>query len=515
MKNLILTAGLTVACAVQGAQKPNILFIALDDLKPMLGCFGDKEVLSPNIDRLAEGGTVFLNNACQQAICGPTRASLMTGTYPDTTRVYDLKTLMRDAKPDSLTLPEYFKQNGYETTGCGKIYDPRCVDKSFDGPSWSQPFLQNVPKKYMAKGYEKDTGGYNDPEVIKQDQALNAYLKSKNIAKKDKDAVPEAMQRFPLAKPVTECLDLPDNAYQDGALAACAIAQMESLAKGGKPFFLAVGFKKPHLPFVAPKKYWDLYDPAKIELAPFQKPPAGAPAIAFQDSLELRGNYSGIPLTGPIPDDVQRNMIHGYRACVSYVDAQIGKVLAKLDELGLAKNTIVVLWGDHGWHLGDHGMFCKHTNYEQAVRAPLLISVGHGAGSMVRGAKTVSPSEFVDIFPTLCDLSGLPVPKSVEGLSLVPVLKNPEATVREASLAQYPRGKLMGYTLRDKRFRYVKWVEMDYQNGARAGLANAVELYDYEKDPLETVNLADHPEFKSVVKNFERLFKERGVAQEK
>ncbi len=518
MKSWMMIAGVAMtACAAQGAQKPNILFIAVDDLKPMLGCYGDKNVLSPNIDRLAENGTVFLNNACQQSVCGPTRASLMTGTYPDTTRVYDLKTKMRTANPNTLTLPEYLKNNGYETTGCGKVYDHNCVDTSFDAPSWTQPQLMNVDDRYYADGMKG--GNYRDPETSTQYKELNRYLKTIGIemddVKKDQKAFSAAMLKFPKAKPVTECRDLPDDSYDDGAYANCAVEQMEQLAKGGKPFFLAVGFRKPHLPFVAPKKYWDLYDPANIELAPYQKKPEGAPDFAMQDSWELRSSYSGIPGDGPIPDEVQRNMIHGYRACVSYVDAQIGKVLAKLDELGLSKNTIVVLWGDHGWHLGDHGMFCKHTNYEQAVKAPLIISAGRGAGGMERGAKTVSPSEFVDVFPTLCDLVGLPIPERVEGLSLVPILKNPTATVREASMSQYPRVKLMGYTLRDKRYRYVKWIENGKDHAARTGPVMATELYDYEKDPHETVNQANNPEYQAVVKNFERLFKERGVAQEK
>ncbi len=514
MKKLFIMTGLITICALaQGAQKPNILFIAVDDLKPMLGCYGDTEILSPNIDKLAERGTVFLNNACQQSVCGPSRASLMTGTYPDTTKIYDLKTLIRDMNPDILTLPQYLRQQGYETTGCGKIYDPRSVDDDFDAPSWSQPFLQNGVKAFFADGFDKPQGGYHSPEVAKANTEFKAYLKKEGIKKSNKKAYEAAQQKFPMVKPVSECMDLPDDAYDDGAFANCAMDQMEKLAKGGKPFFLAVGFKKPHLPFVAPKKYWDLYDRSKIKLAPFRQMPKGAPEYAFQDSWELRGAYTDAPLEGPMPDALQREMIHGYRACVSYTDAQIGKVLNKLEELGLADNTIIVLWGDHGWHLGDHGMFCKHTNYEQAVRSPLIFAA---PGQKAKGVKSESPSEFVDIFPTLCELAGLPIPGSVEGLSLVPILGNPDAMVHEAALEQYPRNNsLMGYTLRDKRYRYVKWVKMDYYGGERSGPMDANELYDYEKDPLETVNLAGNPEYREVVANFERIFKKRGIAQEK
>jgi len=512
MKKLLM-AGLIVGAGISGfaEMRPNILFIAVDDLKPMLGCFGDANVLSPNIDKLAEGGMVFLNNSCQQSVCGPSRASLMTGCYPDTTKIYDLKTRMRDMNPEILTIPQYFRQQGYETTGTGKIYDPRCVDNQFDKPSWSQPHRQYPPDVFFAEGYAIK-GHYHNPEILAENKAFKAYLKKHGIKKSDKKAYAEAFAKFPLLKPITECMDLPDDAYKDGAVANSAIEQMERLAKGDKPFFLAVGFSKPHLPFVAPRKYWDLYDRSKIKLAPFQKMPAGAPEYAFQDLWELRSGYSQIA-PGPMPKKQQLEMIHGYRACVSYTDAQIGRVLARLKELGLDKNTIVVLWGDHGWHLGDHGMFCKHTNYEQAVRAPLIFAA---PGLKAKGEKTLAPTEFVDIFPTLCDLAGLPIPGSVEGKSLVPILGNPEAKVREAALEQFPRGNdKMGYTLRDKRYRYVKWVKMDYYGGERTGPTVATELYDYEKDPLETVNLANNPEYKKVVEKFERLFKERGIAQEK
>lgn len=508
MKRLFF-ASLCMAASVWADQKPNILFIAVDDLKPMLGCYGDPDVQSPNIDKLAARGLVFLNNSCQQSVCAPSRASLMTGTYPDTTKVYDLKTQMREANPDTLALPEYLRRFGYETTGVGKIYDPRSVDNVFDAPSWSQPFYQQGRGQDYAQG--KPTGGYLSPEVATAKKEFRAYLKVHGIKKDDKEAYGEAMVKFPMFKPVSECLDVPDNAYDDGAFALCAMEQMEQLAAGGKPFFLAVGFKKPHLPFVAPKKYWDLYDRSKIEVAPFQQMPKGAPAYAFQDSWELRSGYSGIP-EEPVAKEKQLEMIHGYRACVSYTDAQIGKVLDKLNELGLVDKTIVVLWGDHGWHLGDHGMFCKHTNYEQAVRSPLIIAVPH---QKTKGLKTMSPTEFVDIFPSLCELVDIPVPASVEGKSLLKVLDDAEAKVREAALEQYPRNNMMGYTLRDERYRYVKWVEMDYMSGERSGSMNASELYDYETDPLETVNLASNPEFTPLVDRFERIFKERGIAQEK
>lgn len=509
MKRLLMSLLLLSTAAL--AEKPNILFIAVDDLKPMLGCYGDPDIKTPNIDKLAKRGTVFLNNACQQSVCAPSRASLMTGTYPDTTKVYDLKTQIREANPDTLTLPEYFRSQGYQTTGAGKIYDPRSVDNNFDEKSWSQPFRQHGPDEYYAKGYKKPKLGHHDPEVEKQNRELKTYMKKNDIKKSDKKVYQDLLLKFPKVKPLTECLDVPDAAYDDGAFAQCALAQMKKLNKEAKPFFLAVGFKKPHLPFVAPKKYWDLYDPDDIELAEFQEMPKNAPDFAFQDSWELRGSYSGVA-PGPIPAAQQREMIHGYRACVTYIDAQVGLLLDQLKALGLDKNTVVVLWGDHGFHLGDHGMFCKHSNYEQAVRSPLIFAV---PGQKAKGTKTESPSEFVDIFPTLCELAGLPIPGSVEGKSLVSILGNPEAMVREAAMEQFPRNDMMGYTLRDKRYRYVKWVKNDYKNGGVHGPTVATELYDYKVDPLETENLVSHPEYKDVVATFEKRFRERNVAQDK
>ena len=224
---------MVLCCSTLAAMKPNILFIAVDDLKPMLGCYGDTDVLTPNIDQLAARGTVFLNNACQQSVCGPSRASLMTGTYPDTTKVYDLKTMLPAANPDTLTLPEYLRTHGYETTGTGKIYDPRSVDDELDAPSWSQPFQLNDLDPYFAPGFKKPKGGYFDPEVAQENKQLRQYMKKEGIKRKDKQAYAAALSKFPNVKPLTECMDVLDDAYDDGAIANCAVDQMASLSKGG------------------------------------------------------------------------------------------------------------------------------------------------------------------------------------------------------------------------------------------------------------------------------------------
>ncbi len=492
------------------AKKPNILMIPLDDLKPLLGCYGDTDIISPNIDSLAAGGTVFLNNCCQQAVCGPTRASIMTGMYPDHTGVWDLETRMRDVNPDILSLPQYLRQHGYETTGIGKTYDPRCVDKKLDEPSWSVPY--GSEKVSIDQSLGPMAGSYRDPETIEAMKKGEAAIKGQKFISGSAKTAALTMAAGAMASPATECTDVPDNGYHDGALAEAGCRLLEKLTAAGKPFFLSVGFLKPHLPFIAPKKYWDMYDRSKIKIHPFQEHAKGSPEIAYHTSGELR-SFSDIPDVGDLTVEQQKELIHGYRACVSYVDAQIGKLLKKLDELGIADNTIVCLWGDHGWHLGDHGLWCKHTNFEQAARAPLIIR----APGKPRGNKTLSPTGFIDVFPTLVDLAGLSVPAHLHGKSIAPLMENPKASVREAVLSQYPRtidGKpAMGYTLRDERYRYVKWLQMDYRSGARAGLLIANELYDYKEDALETVNQAQNTDHRSIVERFEGIFRKMNVAQ--
>ena len=476
-----MLAGATWAAAA-GARRPNVLFIAVDDLKPMLGCYGHSEIRSPNLDRLAARGMVFLNAYCQQAVCGPTRASLLTGRRPDYTRVWDLKTKMRDIHPDILTLPQHFKNHGYETVGLGKIFDPRCVDgrQWGDKPSWSRPYV-HVPKNPDSEM------GFLNPAFVER---VRKIRREKRLTG-DWGVIRKAIGGVP---PVEHSEDVPDNAYEDGALAEAAAGLVKELAAGDRPFFLAVGFHKPHLPFIAPQKYWNLYADDALELAKFQQMPADAPGFAFQDSWELKNGSYAVPRgPGLLPRDLQRELIHGYYACVSYVDAQIGKVLDALEAAGAAGETIVVVWGDHGWHLGDHGMWCKHTNYEQATRAPLIIA-RRASGPGLGVAKW--PVEFVDIFPTLCELAGVPRPRDLAGVSLVPVLDHPSARLKEVAVSQFPRhrkgGEVMGYAFRDERYRYVQWVP---RRAPHSGSVVAEELYDYAKDPWETRSLVNDPAY--------------------
>lgn len=435
----------------KSAKLKNVLFIAVDDLKPIFGAYGDPNVKTPNLDRLASHGFVFQNNHCQQAVCGPTRASIMTGKRPDYTQVYDLQTLMRDKNPDILTLPQHFKQNGYQTVAVGKIYDPRCVAKDYDAESWTIPYQHAKNKEYA----------------------------------------------FSKGKPFYEINERPENETIDGEIAQSGINYLQKFAKEGKPFFLGVGFKKPHLPFVAPKKYWDMYPIETIKLPDYRKDPEGAPSFATQPSWELRSGYDDIPkeYKVPIDDEKQRKLIQGYYACVSFIDAQIGKVLDELDRLGLADDTVIVLWGDHGWHLGDHGMFCKHTNYEQATRSPLIVSYpGNKAG------KISSPTEFVDVFPTICELTGVSTPKNLDGVSLVPIMEKKVDKVKNYAVSQFPReNDKMGYAFRSDKYRYVIWMK-DFTSRQNFDEKNVVaeELYDYVKDPEERKNLVSEANYSNI-----------------
>jgi len=515
--NLAVASLVTVSGFSQNSEKkqekPNVLFIAFDDLKPILGCYGDKLVKTPNIDRIAKNGTVFLSNYCQQAVSGPTRASLMTGMRPDYTKVYTLETKMRDINPDILSIPQYFISQGYSTQGIGKVYDPRCVE-SEDIPSWSVPYYSY---KHSSKYLDKRVSRMSLlPERAALVEKITAEAKEKGLSGR-------ALENYvnKLVNPATECIDVSDNTYPDGAVALCSKDILKRLKSENKPFFFAVGFDKPHLPFVAPKKYWDLYKRDKMPLAEYQKPAINGFEISHNYG-EMR-TYTDVPPLGSFSDmqfgkglmpiDKQKELIHGYYAAVSYADAQLGIILNALDSLGLTNNTIIVIWGDHGWHLGDHGQWCKHTNFEQATRSPLIISAPG-----IKSSVTSSPSEFVDIFPTLCELAGAPIPSHLDGKSLVPLMKKPKSMVKEYSVSQYPRydpaykgvrihnagnGNCMGYSIRTTQYRLTVWMKDNFRSSQRFDdkLILATELYDYKKDPNETINVADEKNYSTIRKN--------------
>ncbi len=436
----------------------NVLFIAVDDLRPEANASGSALIKTPNLDRIAARGTTFDRAYCQQAVCSPSRSSLMTGRRPDATRVWDLETHFRTALPDAVTVAQHFKNQGYHSQGMGKIFHGGFDD----APSWSVPW--QTPK----------APPYGSAEAMK--------LQSTNVDQKGRGR-----------GPAYESADVADDTFVDGKTARLAARTLADLKKQGKPFFLAVGMARPHLPFVAPKKYWDLYDPAKIYVPEFRKLPAGAPKFVGHTNGEL-GSYAGMPKSGVVDEATARTLRHGYYAAISYMDAQVGLLLDALEKEGLAQNTVVVLWGDHGWQLGEHGLWHKHTNFEVAVRAPLLISV---PGQKAAGRRSASLAEFIDLYPTLADVCGLPIPKELEGVSLRPVLDDPAAKVRPVAISQYPRNdageSLMGYSIRDDRWRLTLWRDRADNS------IHATELYDEVGDPHETVNVAGKPEHAEVV----------------
>ena len=461
MKSVLLPAAawLLASALLAAETKPlNVLFIAVDDLRPEANASGSALIKTPNLDRIAARGTTFDRAYCQQAVCSPSRSSLMTGRRPDATRVWDLETHFRTALPDAVTVAQHFKNQGYHSQGMGKIFHGGFDD----APSWSVPW--QTPK----------APPYGSAEAMK--------LQSTNVDQKGRGR-----------GPAYESADVADDTFVDGKTARLAARTLADLKKQGKPFFLAVGMARPHLPFVAPKKYWDLYDPTKIYVPEFRKLPAGAPKFVGHTNGEL-GSYAGMPKNGVVDEATARTLRHGYYAAISYMDAQVGLLLDALEKEGLAENTVVVLWGDHGWQLGEHGLWHKHTNFEVAVRAPLLISV---PGQKAAGRRSASLAEFIDLYPTLADVCGLPIPKELEGVSLRPVLDDPAAKVRPVAISQYPRNdagqSLMGYSIRDDRWRLTLWRDRADNS------IHATELYDEVGDPHETANVAAKPEHAEVV----------------
>ncbi|SNR78029.1 Arylsulfatase A [Lutibacter agarilyticus] len=469
----------------------NILFLAIDDLKPLLNAYGENQMYTPNIDRLAKMGTIFTNAHVQQAICGASRASVMTGMYPDHTKVWDLETDFRDSAPELLSMPEYLITQGYETSATGKIYH-----KGIDRKSWSIPYSN--PNYYDEKYGTPAFGSYQDPETKR---IMNAALKEG----REKGLTNRALRNyvFNILRPSTESANVSDLSYTTGLYTIEGIKKMDKIIKTGKPFFVGIGYQKPHLPFVAPKKYWDLYKREDIKLAVPQKQSEGTPKWAFHSFGELR-NMSDIDSrldTGDVlPEAKQRELIHGYMACISYVDAQIGILLDALEERNILDETIVVLWGDHGYHLGDHALWNKHSNFEQATRIPFMFA---GPG-VAKNTKIDKPVELLDLFPTLFDLAGVKEAK-VDGKSLKPLLDtDPKTNINPTyAVSQYPRWKdKMGYSIRTDRYRYTEWHNDGYRSFTpyKEERILARELYDYEVDPLETKNLINDASYADTAK---------------
>jgi uncharacterized sulfatase len=436
------------------SRPPNVLFIAADDLNNDLGCYGHALVKTPNIDRLAARGVRFDRAYNQYPLCNPSRASLMTGLRPDTTRVYDLQTHFRTIVPDVVTLPQMFRRNGYFAARIGKIYhygNPGDIgtDGLDDAPSWNAVV--------NPRGIDKD-----------EEALLTNYTPNRGLG--------SSLSLY--ASPA------PDEQHTDGKVAAETIALIEQ--HRDRPFFIAAGFYRPHCPFIAPKKYFDLYPLERIPAPRFSPPDlAQVPKAA----LWMDPPHWGVSERG------QREAIQAYYASISFLDANVGRLIDALERLRLADNTIVVFWGDHGYLLGEHGQWMKQTLFEGSARAPLVLA---GPG-IAKGRASTRPVEFVDLYPTLADLCRLTPPAELAGRSLRPLLTNPRAVWDRPAMTQVRRtiegSTFMGYSLRTDRWRYTEWD--DGQRGA--------ELYDEVGDPRELHNLAADPKHRPTVAQMKQL----------
>lgn len=434
-----------------GQRKLNVLFIAIDDLRPNIASYGDKYAYTPNIDKISGNGVIFNRAYCQYAVCSPSRTSLLTGLRPDETGVINMETHFRDKVSNVVTLPQIFKNNGYLAMGTGKVF--HALPKTLDPVSWTN----QVPN------YEG--GDYVLP--------INKEGKGKNSS--------------------TECADVPDEAYADGKICRDAIQYMKDAQHQGRPFFVGVGFKKPHAPYNAPKKYWDIYKDVNFEITDRVRP-INSPNLAYHNWEEIRG-YNDIPDSGTISPKKEQEIWRGYYSCISYVDAQIGKLLQTLDELGLRENTVIVLWGDHGYHLGEQSLWCKSTNFELDARAPLIISY---PGMKAKGQKSEAIVEFVDVYPTLIDICNIPQDGKLSGISLKPLLNNPREKLNNIAFNQYVRPYTairkgtpthMGYSIRTENWRCTYWYELT------TGKVVEKELYNLKDKRIEKINVSGKEEF--------------------
>ncbi len=429
-------------------QKPNILFIAVDDLRPELNCYGAQHIHSPNMDKLASQGVMFKRAYCNIPVCGASRASLLTGTRPTRNRFLGYDTYAEKDYPEAVTLPQVFRQAGYHTVSNGKI---------FHHQNDSQDSWDEIWKPKNEFGSNRD---YRIPANVGLDTLENS-------------------RGMPYEK-----ADVADSAYFDGKIANKAITDLRKLKENEGPFFLALGFLKPHLPFNAPSQYWEMYQRDRITLPDNYAVPENAPEAAIHNFGELR-SYHDIPKNGALTDSMAISLIHGYYACVSYTDAQIGKVLDELDNLGLRENTIVVLWGDHGWNLGEHSLWCKHSNFNTALQVPMFFS-----GPGIPQGKTIENLvEYVDIYPTLCELAGVDPPADqLEGMSMMSLMNDENAQWKDHVISKY----FDGISVRTDQYLYTEWSKSDT-------LAYARMLYDHKKDPNETINIAESTEMQGTI----------------
>ncbi|UUO06431.1 sulfatase [Blastopirellula sp. J2-11] len=443
-----------------GEERPNVLFISVDDLRPELNCYGQEQIHSPNIDKLASQSALFERAYCMVSVCGASRASMLTGIRPTPQRFTSWTARADEEAPGIVTMNAWFKNHGYHTVSLGKIFN----DADDSAAGWStQPWRLNDEKWPW----------YAEPE--------NQLLHRKRGAQEPRNR-----------GPAWEAADVADDAYLDGQTAIKATAELRRLAQRQEPFFLAVGFFKPHLPFNAPKKYWDLYPREAIALSENASAPRGAPRISLHNWGEMR-RYSNIPRKGAVDDETARSLIHGYFACVSYIDALVGQVLHELERLDLSDKTIVVLWSDHGWNLGEHTLWCKHSCYETSMRIPLLVRLSKQRAAL----RIVQPVESIALYPTLCELAGLPLPEHLQGSSLVPLLNGSTEDANAIAVGRYGQGD----TIRSAQYRYTQYSRVD---GKQLGEM----LYDHETDPDENQNVSGKPSYGEALQHLQKRLRE-------
>jgi iduronate 2-sulfatase len=486
-------------------KKPNVIFVSFDDLRPELGCYGFEEIKTPNLDRLASEGVAFLNNYCQVAVCQPSRASYMTGLRPDSVRSWHLGDHHRGAHPDIVTMPQYFKQFGYHTVSIGKIFHNHVPDSiSFDEPDLRPPEYRT------ADMVDRDAESFHYDSIITSEQIR---LRAERIKARPGVKLYGGGWGYGTA---VESYDAPDDQFYDGAQTDLALETIARLKDMDEPFYLAMGYYRPHLPFIAPKKYWDLYDRENITPAPNNYIPENAPGFAMNSMYELGSCYDmkGIvqhPVLGTMPDSISRILKHGYYASVSYVDACFGRLMDGLEAMGIADNTIIVIIGDHGWKLGEHGSWGKMTNYEIDTRVPLII---RAEGIKGKGRSSERLTELVDVFPTLCELAGIDVAEYLQGTSMVPLLNDPDREWKTAIFSQFHRRprvsidslRYMAYAIRTERYHYIEWYFWDNENKEPLDYV-ASELYDHQTDPDENINIAEYPDNAKLLDELSRSLK--------
>ena len=464
--------------------QPNVLFIVVDDLRPDLGCYGYDAASTPNIDRLAKSGVLFRRAYCQMASCGPSRASFLSGLRPDTVKVYDNGTTFRKAVPDAVTLPQYFKTHGYHTQSLGKVFHGIYRNEIREDPaSWSVPAWRPVATQYLTQ-----------PSI---DILRRRFPKEFDGSRPASELM--AMRRF--KGPAWESPPVEDSELTDGRTVHKAISVLGELKSAKEPFFLAVGFVKPHAPFVAPKRYFDRLDRSAIKLPAQRTLPDGTPALA-STSKELY-EYDGGPKADVLSDDLTKELTVAYDACVSFIDQQVGRVLGELERLDLRNNTIVVFTSDHGYHLGEAGQWCKNTNFEESLRVPLIVSDPRKKESA--GSSTDGIVELIDLYPTLASLCGLPSPRNLEGDSFDRLIDSPQQPGKFAAFGQHKANaskhpSATGYSVRTEEFRFTQWQTPNSEIVAE-------ELYQPIDGRTGSKNLIDDPRYSADVIQLREILK--------